>query len=86
MDRLSLHRLLGKQTNQEAKEPNCSLPKCVMPKCLMLVRMHKGSQPQGVWNWIEGPLEFDVDESQEQRWIFGYFKQNHRMALRLIPS
>jgi hypothetical protein len=31
-------------------------------------------------------LEFDVDESQEQRWIFGYFKQNHRMALRLIPS
>jgi hypothetical protein len=59
MDRLSLHKPLGKQTNQEAKEPKCSLPKCSMPKCSILVRMHKGNQPQGVWNWIEGPLEFE---------------------------
>jgi hypothetical protein len=54
MDRLSLHRLLGKQTNQEAKEPKCSLP-----KYSLRVRIHKGSQPQGVWNWIEDPLEFE---------------------------
>jgi hypothetical protein len=69
MDRLSLHKPLWKPTNQEAKKPKrslpkcslpmCSLPMCSLPKSLLFARMHKRSQPQGVWNWMEDLLEFE---------------------------